>query len=110
MLNSTTAIILITIVVLALVFDFINGFHDSANAIATSVSTRVLSMKSAILMSASLNFVGAFINVKVAKTVGDGLVGPSKISPKVVIVALIAAIIWDLLLGIMEFQVVLLTP
>lgn len=98
MLNSTTTIILtITIVVLALVFDFINGFHDSANAIATSVSTRVLSMKSAILMSATLNFVGAFMNVKVAETIGNGLVSPSAIPQKVIIVALIAAIIWNLI-------------
>lgn len=85
------------IVVLALCFDFINGFHDSANAIATSVSTRVLSMKAAVIMSAVLNFVGAFINDKVAKTVGDGIVDPFKISPKVIIVALIAAIMWDLI-------------
>lgn len=85
------------IVILALIFDFINGFHDSANAIATSVSTRVLSMRSAVLMSASMNLLGAFINDKVAKTVGDGIVSPSLMAPSVIIVAIISAIIWDLI-------------
>jgi PiT family inorganic phosphate transporter len=87
----------VIIVILALIFDFINGFHDSANAIATSVSTRVLSLKSAVIMSAVFNFVGAFLSDKVAKTVGDGIVNTSLISPTVIIVAIIAAIIWDLL-------------
>ncbi|KOF57275.1 MULTISPECIES: inorganic phosphate transporter [Clostridium] len=95
MLNSAV-LITIVIVMLALTFDFINGFHDSANAIATSVSTRVLSMRSAVIMSACMNFLGAFISDKVAKTVGDGIIDPFKISPKVVLIALIAAIIWDL--------------
>lgn len=94
---STALLTTIIIVILALIFDFINGFHDSANAIATSVSTRVLSMRSAVIMSASLNFLGAFISDKVAKTVGDGIIDPFKISPKVVIIALIAAIIWDII-------------
>lgn len=94
---SSALLMTIVIVLLAITFDFINGFHDSANAIATSVSTRVLSMKNAVIMSACLNFLGAFINDKVAKTVGDGIVDPFKISPKVVLIALIAAIIWDLL-------------
>ena len=84
------------IVVLALTFDFINGFHDSANAIATSVSTRVLSMKSAVLMSAAMNLLGAFMNEKVAKTIGEGIINPSLIAPSVIIVAIISAIIWDL--------------
>lgn len=93
---SSALLMTVVIVILAVMFDFINGFHDSANAIATSVSTRVLSMRSAVIMSACLNFLGAFINDKVAKTVGDGIVDPFKISPKVVLIALIAAIIWDL--------------
>lgn len=93
---SSALLMTIVIVLLAITFDFINGFHDSANAIATSVSTRVLSMKNAVIMSACMNFLGAFISDKVAKTVGDGIVDPFKISPKVVLIALIAAIIWDL--------------
>lgn len=87
----------VTIVILALIFDFINGFHDSANAIATSVSTRVLSMRWAIIMSAFMNFIGAFMNEKVAKTIGDGIVNVNLISPIVIIAAILSAIIWDLL-------------
>jgi PiT family inorganic phosphate transporter len=85
------------IVVLALIFDFINGFHDSANAIATSVSTRVLSMRAAVIMSAIMNLLGAFMNQKVATTIGNGIINPSLISPSVIIVAIVSAIIWDLL-------------
>ncbi|KAJ52847.1 PiT family inorganic phosphate transporter [Clostridium tetanomorphum] len=86
----------VTIVLLALIFDFINGFHDSANAIATSVSTRVLTMKEAVIMSATLNFIGAFMNVKVAQTIGKGLIDPGSISQNVVIAGLLGAIIWNL--------------
>jgi PiT family inorganic phosphate transporter len=94
---DTTLILTILIVVLALSFDFINGFHDCANAIATSVSTRVLTMRQAIAMSASLNFIGALISVNVAKTIGSDMMHVSLITPKVVMAALIAAIIWDLI-------------
>lgn len=89
--------ITIIVVVLALVFDFINGFHDTANAIATSVTTRVLTPRAAILMSAVLNFVGAFLSTEVAKTIGSGIVEPSAVIPEVIISALIGAIIWNLL-------------
>jgi len=67
-------IILVIVVVTALAFDFTNGFHDTANAIATSVSTRAMAPKVAVLMSALLNFVGAFISLKVAATVAQGIV------------------------------------
>lgn len=87
----------IAIVIIALIFDFLNGFHDSANAIATSVSTRVLTMKEAVLMSAFFNFVGAFMNVKVAETIGKGLIAPSSISQHVVIGGLLAAVIWNII-------------
>lgn len=89
--------IIIFITFLALAFDFINGFHDTANAIATSVSTRVLKPGTAILMAAVLNFVGALINVKVAKTIGSGIVAPETVSSLVIIATLIAAIIWNLI-------------
>lgn len=90
------SITLIAVILLALAFDFINGFHDTANAIATSVSTRVLSPAQAILMAASLNFVGALISESVAKTISNGLViGP--LAQYVIISALLAAIIWDLI-------------
>lgn len=96
MLN-TVMIITVLVVVLALAFDFINGFHDTANAIATSVSTRVLSPQTAIAMSAVLNLIGAFLSVNVAKTVGSDIVDPSLIPQTVVIAALVGAIIWNLI-------------
>ena len=91
--------IMIGVVVLfALVFDFINGFHDTANAIATSVSTRAISPKRAILMAAALNFCGALLSTGVAKTIGGDIVkSPSLVNSHVIIAALIAAILWNLL-------------
>ena len=65
--------LLLTVILVALVFEYINGFHDTANAIATSVSTRALSVKAAIIMAATLNFVGAMAFTKVAKTIGTGM-------------------------------------
>jgi PiT family inorganic phosphate transporter len=84
------------VILLAVVFDFINGFHDTANAIATSVATRVLSPRAAIAMSAACNFIGAFISINVAITIGSGIVNPDQVTQKVIIAALIAAIIWNL--------------
>jgi PiT family inorganic phosphate transporter len=91
--------ILIVIVVLALLFDFINGFHDTANAIATSISTRALSPRVAVFYAATLNFVGAVISSKVASTVGGKIANPAKIEHgvEIVIATLIAAILWNLL-------------
>jgi PiT family inorganic phosphate transporter len=90
------ATILLVVVILALIFDFINGFHDTANAIATVVATRVLSPLQAILMAASLNFLGAVTGTAVAKTVGAGLVDPEKASTLAVVATLLAAITWNL--------------
>ena len=87
---------IVLVIVLALVFDFINGFHDTANAIATSVSTRVLTPLQAILMAAGLNFVGALISTKVASTIGQGIVDPQFINNEVLIAGLTGAIIWNL--------------
>lgn len=91
-----TFLLLITVIILALIFDFINGFHDSANAIATSVSTRVLSPKTAVTMAAVLNVLGALSGTAVAKTVGAGLVQNFCITQLTVISALLAAIVWDI--------------
>ncbi|MEN6544769.1 MAG: inorganic phosphate transporter [Armatimonadia bacterium] len=88
---------LITVVVVALAFDFINGFHDTANAIATSVLTRALSIPAAILMAAVLNFAGAMTSEKVASTIGAGMVTPSAITHGVVLSGLLAAIGWNLI-------------
>src|ERR687886_2593576 len=85
------------IIVLGLTFDFINGFHDTANAIATSVATRVLSPGRAVLMAGVLNFLGALSGTAVATTVGKGIVPPEISTQSLVISALIAAIIWNLL-------------
>jgi len=92
-----TFFLLLCVIVLAFIFDFVNGFHDTANAIATSVSTRVLSPKVAVLMAAILNMVGALSGTAVAKTVGAGLVQAASITQITVISALIAAILWDLI-------------
>lgn len=89
-------LLLATVLILAVVFDFINGFHDTANAIATVISTRVLTPVIAILMAAGLNFLGALSGTAVAKTIGSGIVG-SSVSQEVVIAALIGAIIWNLI-------------
>jgi inorganic phosphate transporter, PiT family len=88
--------LLVVVIVLSMVFDFINGFHDTANAIATSVSTRVLSPKVAVAMAAVLNMVGALTGTAVAKTVGAGLVEASVVTQVTVISALLAAIVWDI--------------
>lgn len=85
------------IVALALLFDYINGFHDTANAIATVVSTGVLSARNAIIMAAILNFGGALLGVQVATTIAKGIADSSQIVPVVVISALVAAIAWNLI-------------
>lgn len=89
--------ILVGLILLALVFDYINGMHDSANAIATVVSTRVLAPRTALLLSAALNFVGAFTSTAVAKTIGKGIVDPALVTNGIVAAALIGAIFWNLL-------------
>lgn len=90
-------VLLSVVVLLALLFDFINGFHDTANAIATSVSTRVLTPLQAIVMAAVLNFVGALISTKVAGTIGQGIVvSPKLINNEIIIAGLIGAIAWNL--------------
>src|SRR5690606_20209313 len=94
-----TIVIIAVVVFLALAFDFINGFHDTANAIATSVSTRALSPRNAILLAATLNFVGALTFTGVAKSIGGNVADPSKLDHGLLIVtaALIAAIAWNLI-------------
>ncbi len=84
------------VVLLALIFDFINGFHDTANAIATSVSTKAISPRTAILIAATLNFVGALSGTAVANTIGKSIVPPDLITPLVLMCALIGAIFWNL--------------
>ncbi|MEV4330701.1 inorganic phosphate transporter [Streptomyces sp. NPDC049597] len=90
-------LLLAIVIVTALVFDFTNGFHDTANAMATTISTGALKPKTAVAMSAVLNLVGAFLSVEVAKTISSGLVDESGISPEVIFAALVGAILWNLL-------------
>ena len=96
-MSTGTLLVLITILV-ALTFDFLNGFHDAANSIATVVSTRVLSPKLAVLWAAFFNFVAAFIfGTKVAKTIGSGMIQTDIVTQYVVMAGLLGAIVWDLL-------------
>src|SRR6186997_1935234 len=86
------------LIVVALIFDFINGFHDAANSIATVVSTRVLTPGKAVVWAAVFNFVAAFtFGTAVAKTVGAGLVDISIVSFSVIFAGLVGAIVWDLI-------------
>ncbi|HMK61463.1 MAG TPA: inorganic phosphate transporter [Dissulfurispiraceae bacterium] len=89
--------LLVCVIILAVFFDFINGFHDTANAIANSISTRVLSPRTAIMMAAVLNLIGALSGTAVAKTVGAGLVDAGGVTQLTVFSALVSAIIWDLI-------------
>src|SRR5258708_3269666 len=88
---------IIFIIALALMFDFLNGFHDSANSIATIVSTRVLKPQWAVVWAAFFNFVAFLVfNVHVANTIGVGLIDPSIVDANVIFAALIAAILWNI--------------
>src|SRR5205814_7838463 len=92
----STAALLVLVVVLALVFDYINGFHDTANAVATVVSTNVLPGRTAVIMAAVFNFGGAFAGVGVAKTIGGDITDPATVTQTVVAAALLGAIAWNL--------------
>ena len=94
---SITILILIAVILAALAFEFINGFHDCANAIATVVSTKVLSPKQAVLFGASLEFIGALTGTHVAKTIGAGIVNGEMVTLTVIFCALLAAVLWNLL-------------
>ena len=89
-------VLLALVVLLGVIFEYVNGFHDAANAIATVVATRVLTPRQAVLMAGTLNLVGALSGVAVAKTVGNGIVDANVVTQDLVVAALIAAIIWDL--------------
>lgn len=90
-------VLISAVIVLAVLFDFINGFHDTANAIATSVATRALSPRAAIIMATILNFVGAMVSTGVAKTIGGEIVtSPNMIDSVVIIAALASAILWNI--------------
>src|SRR5687768_7726666 len=88
--------LILCVIVVALIFEYINGFHDTANSIATVVSTKVLTPRQAVVMAALTNFVGALWGTAVAKTISSGLVDSRVVSQQVLICALLAAIVWNL--------------
>jgi len=89
-------LVLWIVVATALAFDFTNGFHDTANAVATSISTRAMQPRTAVTMAAVLNFIGAFISLEVAATVATGIVTADLVTPTIVFAGLIGAIVWNL--------------
>jgi inorganic phosphate transporter, PiT family len=95
-LDGVTAM-LVLVVLLAIAFDYVNGFHDTANAIATSVATRALAPRYAILMATAFNFIGAFAGTAVANTIASGLVDDAAVTQVVIAAALIGAIVWNLI-------------
>lgn len=88
-------VLIVVVVALALIFDFTNGWNDSANAVATVIGTRTLTPLKAVLMAAVLNVAGAFFSTAVAKTIGEGIVDPENVTQLVIMAALLAAIIWN---------------
>jgi PiT family inorganic phosphate transporter len=94
---DSALLILILVVALALVFDYVNGFHDTANAVATVVSTGVLPGRTAVFLAAVCNFVGAFLSTKVAATIAEGVTDPASLTQAVVAATLVGAIAWDLI-------------
>ena len=95
---DSTLVLVIAIVAIALLFDFINGFHDAANSIATVVATRVLTPFQAVAFAAAFNFAAVFLlGTSVAKTIGAGMVDLKIVTPYVVLAGLLGAITWDLI-------------
>ncbi len=99
------SLIALATIFLALLFDFSNGFNDSANAIATVISTRVLSPSVALMMAATLNFFGAYMNTEVAQTIGQGIVDPTSLHGSILVVALAVAAAWNIVLTLMGMPI-----
>src|SRR5438045_7891066 len=95
--TSPTFLVTVGLILTALIFDFVNGFHDAANSIATVVTTRVLTPGQAVLWAAFFNFVAAFtFGTAVAKTIGSGLIDVKQVDNTVILAGLLGAILWDL--------------
>src|SRR2546426_7504820 len=94
---ASALLLLLVVIALALAFDYVNGFHDTANAVATVVSTNVLPGRTAVLLAGVFNFVGAFLGGGGAQTIGADITDPSQITQTVVARALLGAIFWNLL-------------
>ncbi|WP_420120963.1 inorganic phosphate transporter [Nakamurella sp.] len=93
---TTTLFVVALVVLTALVFDFTNGFHDSANAMATSVATGAFAPRTAVLVAAILNVIGAFLSTEVAKTISGGIVNDAVVTPVMIFAGLVGAILWNL--------------
>jgi len=91
------SVVVVAVVLTALVFDFTNGFHDTANAMATSIASGALRPRVAVLLAGVLNLAGAFLSVQVALTISGGLVDEARITPEVIFGGLVGAILWNLL-------------
>src|SRR5712671_4451226 len=89
--------LLLTVILVALVFEYINGFHDTANSIATVVSTKVLTPRQAVVLAAVTNLFGALVGTAVAKTISSGLVDTQIVTSEIIICALLGAIVWNLI-------------
>jgi PiT family inorganic phosphate transporter len=90
------SLMVVAVVLTALLFDFTNGFHDTANAMATSIATGALRPRTAVMVAGVLNLIGAFLSVKVAMTISSGLVDESRITPQVIFGGLVGAVLWNL--------------
>src|SRR3982750_378916 len=90
------SVLVIAVILTALLFDFTNGFHDTANAMATSIATGALRPRVAVLLAGVLNLIGAFLSVQVALTISRGLVNEPQITPEVIFAGLVGAILWNL--------------
>jgi len=93
---STTFFLVAVVIVTALFFDFTNGFHDSANAMGTSVATGAFRPRTAVVIAAILNVVGAFLSTEVAKTISGGIVNDALVTPTMIFAGLVAAILWNM--------------
>jgi len=94
---TTTLFVVALVILTALVFDFTNGFHDSANAMATSVATGAFRPRTAVIIAAVLNVVGAFLSTEVAKTISGGIVNDALVTPVMIFAGLVGAILWNLM-------------
>ena len=97
----TLLFVVIAVIVVALIFDFTNGFHDSANAMAGPIATGALQPRTAVLLAAVLNLVGAFLSTEVAKTISNGFFDEQLITPAIVLAGLVGAIVWNLVTWLM---------
>src|SRR5579884_4524783 len=91
------SLLIIVVIITALAFDFTNGFHDTANSMATSIATGALSPRAAVAVAGVLNLVGAFVSTAVAKTISSGIVNDAKVSLVMIFAGLVGAIVWNLL-------------